>query len=93
MRWTRSITAPKSTDTPSTRIPYSEAVRASCATSALRISALLGMQPRTGHVPPTRSRSITTTRASASAARPAALMPAMPAPITIRSASSPIGRD
>ncbi len=52
------------------------------------MSALLGMHPRMGHVPPTRSRSMTATLASASAARAAAFMPAMPAPMTIRSTSA-----
>ena len=76
-----------STANPSTRTPYSAAVRTSWATSALRMSALLGMHPRMGQVPPTRSRSITATLASASDALAAAFMPAMPAPITIRSTS------
>ncbi len=82
--WTRPITAPTSTENPFTRTPYSAAPRTSCATSALRMRALLGMQPRMGQVPPTRSRSITATLASASDARAAAFIPAMPAPMTIR---------
>ena len=79
------MTAPMSTSNPATRTPYSPAVRTSWAISALRMSALLGMQPRRGQVPPTRSRSISATLASASDARAAAFIPAMPPPITIRS--------
>ncbi len=88
--WTRPITAPTSTSNPLTRTPYPAAERTSWATSALRMSALLGMHPRIGQVPPTRSRSITATVASAADARSAAFIPAMPAPITIRSTSATV---
>ena len=85
MSRTRVMTAAKSTSTVPTRTPNSEARRASCAISALRMRAFDGMQPRVGHVPPNSARSMTAMRRPSPTARPTALMPAIPAPMTIRS--------
>ena len=78
------MTAPMSTRQPSTRTPYSAAVRTSWAISALRMRALLGMQPRMGQVPPTPVPLDHGDARLGLDARAAAFMPAMPAPITIR---------
>ncbi len=83
----RALTRARSMPTaPSSTTPNSAARRAMWAASALATRVLVGVQPVLTQVPPSLSRSTSTTLRPASARRPASAGPAWPAP-TIRAST------
>jgi hypothetical protein len=82
---TPAMTFAKSTSRPVALMPSSAPERRPCATLAAWRSALLGTQPSQVQSPPMRSASTSSTRAPSLRAVRAAVRPAAPAPMTIRS--------
>ena len=68
--------------------PYAGSCSTSRSSRAALASTRVGAQPSSVQVPPGRSRSTSATRAPSSAARSAAVVPAGPPPMTIRSKRS-----